>query len=323
MAKANATQTGVLETESDVVGTPNPRNDFIEQLANQNHEVIKAELAEAGLIEQTSTDTEAPAAEPAATHNATPQLLSENDLANMRVKAKVDGIEEERSIADILKTYQKDSAASKRLEQAAARQAELDQREAELAIREQALTNLNAAKPASTDNLSVSDDAVGQVVTALYDGDEEKTKQALKELFAQRPPAIATQPIDPAVIAEQVRQRIKTDEAMQNFGATFTEIVADPVLAQVADTYLAKELQDGVELNEALTKAGNATREWIKAKTPVVNPQANTDRVVRKSELDNVPAASLKSGNPETPIDGENVASDAIKEMRKARGLPV
>lgn len=310
------------ETNTGIEATPNPRNDFLEQLAANNHEIMQNDLEGQGFIEEAAAAKEATGAtpEPAEQPNTDPQLLSENDLANMRVKTKVDGIEEVHSVADVLKSYQKDSAASKRLEEVARRQTDLEAREAALLAREAALQ----ATPTPADNtLPNQDEAVSKMVAALYEGDEDKTKEAFKTLLGQREPAIAPQVVDTATIATQVRQQIAQEQAMADFGKTYQEIVASPYLAQVADTYLAQELQGGTELNVALTKAGDSTRAWVKQQLEsAVNVASPDDKLARKSTLDNLPTASARSLSPDTSNEGEGNASAIIAEMRKARGLP-
>lgn len=323
MAKKDATNQGALDQETDtgVQATHNPRYDFMEQLAEKNHEAVKAELADAGFIESApaaAPDAPAPAA---ATNNNAPHVLSEDELVSLQVKTKIDGIEEIRPVSEVLKSYQKDSAASKRLEEAARRQAELDAREQELRQREEALLT---RAPQTDANLSNVDDVANELVTSLYEGDEEKTKEAIKRVLMERPAAATPQPaIDPAALAAEVERQLETKKAFKAFGDTFSEIVADPYLAQVADTYLAQELQDGVELNAALTNAGNKTRERVRALAQQLTTGNSQARADRKSGLDHVQPASIKSTNPEAPIDGANEASSVIAEMRKARGLPV
>lgn len=326
MGKNNAIQQDVLEAETDtgVQASHNPRNDRIEQLAANNHALMLSELQEEGGDNAAAENANAADTTATTTNNTeqnAPHLLSEEDLMHMQVKTKVDGVEEVHNVADVVKSFQKDSAASKRLEEVARQKADLDAREAAFAAKQAAVQS--AATTAAASPSDNQDDIVGNVVNALYEGDEEKTKEALTQLLGQRAPAIAAQTVDTSAIANQVRQQMLTEQAMEDFGNTFKDIVADPYLAQVADTYLAKELQDGKELNVALTNAGEATRAWLKQKTIVPASSNTDDKLQRKANLDNLPEASAKNISQGAKTDGEEDASAIIKGMRQARGLPV
>jgi len=317
MAKNNATQSGVLEneTETGVQASHNPRYDFMEQLANNNHEVIQAELAEQGLAEPKSEAAAAP--EPAAENTSAPHVLTEDELASYQVRTKIDGQEHLMPAAEALRVYQKDAAASKRLDEVARRNAELDRQEAELRQREEALS---AIPNNPTANPSSLDDQANELVSALYEGDEEKTREAVKKLLGERQQAIPQPQLDIDQVADRARQKMQDDVAMKAFIDNYQDVVTDPFLVQMADTHRAQALRDGKPLDEALTYAGDTTREWLKAKGVTVT--AN-DREARKAALDHVPAASQKTSVPETATDSEATASDTIRAMREARGLPV
>lgn len=316
MAKNNATQSGVLdqETETGVQASHNPRYDFMEQLANNNHEAIQAELVEHGLMEPETAAAPAPAAE----HNSAPHVLTEDELASYQVRTKIDGQEQILPAAEALKIYQKDAAASKRLDEVARRMAELERQEAELRQREEALSAVPNPSSANPSNL---DEQANELVSALYEGDEEKTREAVKKLLGERQQAIPQPELDIDQVAERARQKIKDDAAMQDFINNYQDVVSDPFLVHMADTYRAQALRDGKPLDEALVYAGDTTREWLKAKGATVN--SPDDKRQRKEGLDSVPAANVKPSAPETPIDGASQASSVIAEMRQSRGLPV
>lgn len=318
------------ETETGVEPSKNPRNDFVEQMATQYSKVMEQELVDAGLAmpdEQHAAAEPEPAATPE-TKSAEPQRLSEDDLAKLLVKTKVDGEERELPVAELVKSYQKDSAASRRLEDAVRRQRELDTREAELAAKEAALQQPH--NPPDVPAPSADADALArQVYDSLLDGDENKAIESIKMLMQSgRSDATPSQPIDPAEVVAEVRQQIRTEAAMEQFGRDYSDIVADPYLAQVADAYLEQELQDGNELSVALKKAGDSTRVWLQQKTGSTSTASQQEQVdeklAHKQELDNPPAAFTRQGHEPVPIETTpEAAGSVIAEMRKARGLPV
>ena len=307
------------ETETnneEVVGSENPRNSKLEEIAENAHRLMLEELGQAA-----PEVKEAPEA-PSEKTRDDPHSVSEDDLANMLVKTKVDGIEEEHSVADLIKSYQKDSAASRRLEEAARKQREIDARAAELDAREAAL---NVAQKSDEQPPRTRDAKLSDAISALYEGDEEKTKAAFNELFeGERLPA--TQPqesVDPAVIAEQVRQRIRNEDAMAQFHKDYETIVTDPFLVKVADTYLAEALGDGVEYGQALKQAGDKTLDWLKTKG-VGTKTSREEKISRKHALDEPTTTGTRNaGAEEQPIEtSEQMTKSIIAEMRRARGLP-
>lgn len=324
----DAIQTDVLKNEEgETVGTPNPRYTMIEQIAEQNLARMQQEIKDSGLetevldqVEE-ATETEQTQTEPTQT------IIEESQLTQMMVKTKINGVEAEVPLADVVKSYQKDSAASKRLEEAALQKQALDKRAQELDARESQLNDIQ------TDNIETKpsdmDAMLNETVTAIYEGDEIKTKESLKNLvMAGRSNATQeAEPLDVNAIANQVRNQIEQQNAMKDFGNSFKDVVADPMLRSLADTYLDEELsQDGVSFADALKSAGDKTRQWVKQQamamgmTQVAN---GTDaKQTFKESLDNVRSANtrLQSNsvdNQQSPV------SSVVAEMRKARGQPI
>lgn len=303
-------QDNETETETGVEATENPRQDHLEQIAEENHRLMLEEL------EAKADDVDQPVET-----KSEPHSLSEDDLANMRVKTKVDGVEEEHSIADLVKSYQKDSAASRRLEDATRRQREIEAREADLEARESALnTPKDDALPHDRDAL------ISEAFDALLEGEEGKTKEIFRKLLTERQEATPKNDsvdVDPAEIANQVKTQIRFDDAMTRFSKDHANIVEDPHLVKVADAYLAEELADGVEIAEAMKNAGERTQEWLRQKSGTKAPEKD-EKLERKRALDEPRVASMRDSRAETVNETTpQEASSIIAEMRKARGLPV
>ena len=191
---------------------------------------------------------------------------------------------------------------------------------------------LQSIQKSSIEQPSENEDAIlDEAVSALYEGDEAKTKLALKKLVGigrseatQQTPAINMQAITSAV-----EQNLESKIAMRDFGKNFSEIVQDPFLRNVADTYLDAELQDGtLDLATALQNAGQSTREWMKSQALAMGMSTAVDgnkRVDAKKQLkegiDNVRAATNKTSTNSVD-DTEQLVSSVVAEMRKARGQP-
>lgn len=240
------------------------------------------------------------------------------------VRVKIDGEEQEIPENDVIKGFQKDATASKRLEEASRIKKELDARETALAERERQIVAAQAAQAIkdSPTPPAPEGDAVKEFLTAFYEGDEEKTEQALRRLTAGRPSATPEpdyKSIVPAV-KDQVKKELEAEKAVMEFTKDYKDIIDDPYLAKVADTFFDAEIKGGKSFSEALTTAGNNTRDWIKKYAPEPASTARQERLSRKESIDNLPVTSAVSGavskdEPETP-------SSIIAKMREARGLP-
>ena len=316
----DAIQQDVLKNEEgETIGTENPRNSLIEQIAQQNLERMQQEMMDEGFEpEKVSNGNDEVQTTP-----SQPTIIEESQLTQMMVKTKINGIEAEVPLADVVKSYQKDSAASKRLEEAALQKQVNDKRAQELDARESQL------KTIQTDNqtqLSDMDATLNEVVSAIYEGDETKTKESLKNLVtAGRSNATQDAPqIDVNAIASQVKTQIEMQAAMKEFGSEYKDVVADPMLRNLADAYLDEELnQDGVSFADALKSAGNRTRAWVQQQAAAMGmtKTQTDDKRSFKESLDNVRSANTRLSS-EKADNQPPQSSSVIAEMRKARGQP-
>lgn len=296
----------------------NPRNIEMEALADRLEKAMIED--DPNLAEQLAEQTKP--AEPE-TEKPKEEVVGEKiDDAPRMVRVKIDGEEKDLSEADVIKGFQKDATASKRLEEAARKQKELDARETALTERERQIVAAQQAVKDSPTPPAPEGDAVKEFLTAFYEGDEEKTEQALRRLTAGRPPATHEPDLSSIVpaVKDQVKKELEAEKAVTEFTKDYKDIIDDPYLAKVADAFFDAEIKDGKSFSEALKTAGNNTRDWIKKYTPEPAPSARQERLSRKESIDNLPVTSAVSGavnkdEPETP-------SSIIAKMREARGLP-
>lgn len=305
-----------VETEQQTTPENNPRYDQAEEIAERRAKEMEEALVQGGFI--------APATEPepapqAPEKNTDPYLLTEEDLGRMTAKVKIDGKESVVHVADVLRTHQKDAAATNRLREANERLAAIEAREAAQALKEAefAIT----LKP----ELSLDVDALAEKLTdSVFTGDREGTEEVFKALLAGRSAQAAPiQPrVDVASITQQVKSEISNDLAMKAFKDEFKDIIADPQLSLVADTYLDGFIKDGVSFGDALMSAGNETRAWLKkfAPAPSADPVIQTDaKVLLKRNLDNPKAAQKVHGHESMAPDNEETRSQTIAAMKAER----
>lgn len=258
--------------------------------------------------------------QPGATTPATPTIEPTvlDNFDNVMVKTKVDGVEVMRPLAELVRIGQKEAAVNKRLQEAAQMRQEADR----LLARAQQQQATPSAESTKTPAASASNAAPTgkEFLDAIYAGDEDKALAAFQQFIG---PGRETATADPMAIAKQVKAQIDTEAALDSFGGQFPEIVADPYLADVADRYLAAELELGTPFRDALSKAGDATRDWLRQKvgsaaTPTT-PTSRDDKRARKQTIDLIPsihATATTSREPAMPT-----TADVLDEMRRARGL--
>lgn len=319
MAEQDAIQTDAATT-TEVEATPalNPRNAALEAIAEKHEAAVEDELRAAGLLDepdQVAIQTETPAETPPETPPKT-------------FKTKIDGVEQDVTEEELIRGYQKNSTASKRLEEAAARQKELDAREAELRRLEEQLKTQTQPAKAAEEPAPVDDDVAQQFLDAVYEGDSSKAKMLLGKLrLAGRDTATPAPVVDldgiATAAAARAKEALTAEAAMDNFKKDFQDIVSEPRLAKVADGFFEEEIRNR-PFAEALVEAGKRTREWLAEITPKTAEVPSNSRPsvqAKKETIDNLPSQSSVSGAANDEPDES--PADVIRNMRKARGLPV
>lgn len=258
------------------------------------------------------------------------------DTRPERVKVKVLGEEYEVPRGDVdeaggIVAYQKDRAASIRLQQAAKREAELKRREAELNQRATAAPAQSSTSTREGDATSVEAKATA-LVDDLYSGDPKRAREAIAEVIraSSQPAAV----LDPAEIARNAAQLLRQqDSKPQTTGGS-----ADPGLAIEIDelnSMMAEQYSDIVndpdlkkraldKFNALRADPDNKHRRMVdlgREAARSVQPHPRQQVVDRKRELPTPPSSTY--GAPREQAETAKTPGNWIAEMRKARGLPV
>lgn len=283
---------------------------------------VKTIEEEAGIKinEDPATSTDGTEPEKPAAAGAEPQEVELTDTGNyehIKVRVKVDGEERMVPLSEVVRTHQKESAASQRLEQATKKLRDADE------IQRQAIEKAKALAEETSEATPQDGNVAKEFIVALFEGDEEKAMAA----FNRATGSGRSNPIqDPEELARQltpaVKQQLLIDDALQRFNTEYQDIVQDPYLASVADNFLQAELDSGTPFLDAVDVAGKQTRAWVREKAGVpvetATATARGDRLERKQAIDTIPAASARSGSMEEP---EATPSQVIQQMREQRGL--
>lgn len=249
-----------------------------------------------------------------------PRLLVDG-LDKYRVKTKIDGEESEVSIADMVREHQKAGAADRRMADATRLQRE------NMELQEKLQKQLQDI-PAVPDVEDI--DTANQYTTALFAGDEAEAnkafatavKKAVQAAMGETGRSNTTQ-VDPVQIAQQVRQQMQTDTALEQSRKDYPQLYADPDIEALGATKIQRAMWEGQSFSEALNSVGSefATKfGWQPAGRPTetATTTARDAKLDRKANIDNVRAINSKTTTTEAPPQS---TTDVIAEMRKARGM--
>lgn len=277
-----------------------------------------AAAAEAHRNQEEEQQQEQPAAQE---QPAVDQQIEAADITQQRVKVKLEGVEEEVEIKDLIAGYQKNSVASKRLNEATQKLREADEVLAK--AREQA-----AQSGGDTAKEESAVDIAKQAVESLLDGDADAAAEILAKLTGRG--EASTQKVDEEAVAVRVRQQLDRDSALTKFEQEFSDIVADPYLADLANDRLREQLTEKqaigeqIDLEAELKASGEFVRDWLKSKgvAPSTEQSSTTvnERVARKQGLDSTPVLNASAGSA---TEQAETASSIIEEMRKERGITI
>lgn len=275
-----------------------------------------------------------PARRPAAAVD--PQLLEQlgteplpmEAFDSLKVRVKIDGEEQVMTIFDLRRAAQLDGAASKRLQHA---NELLRQAQAAVAagtsrqpppVGVEGKSGAGDHSPASQDVTAAAEG----LVDALFVGDKAAAVATVTQLLKGAQPA---QQLDVAAAARQAiaeeKQKLSQEEAEAQFRSDFKDVVKDPILTSAADAFYEEVIAEDPQKSyaEALTEAGNRTRQWLASRTgtPATGPSHATPRQKKleaKQGLDEPRGLSRTEVKVETPIPTH---TDVIAQMRAARGL--
>lgn len=245
---------------------------------------------------------------------------------NATFKMKLDGVEEEVTGQEIIAGFQKNTVASRRLQEATQAKKEADQ-----------LLAAAKAQQQPQDDSTVNDDESGQqdadvksvaasIVESIVNGDDDAATEALTKVLAGQGRGNSTQgsqPVNAEEIASQVKQQLNYDSALTQFSESYADIVADDELAAMTNRYLAQEVESGLHDSpqEALFAAGDRTRDWMKKMGMSAETKETTtqnSRVANKRALEPVPSVSTASAAE--VAEAEQSSMDVILEMQQQRG---
>lgn len=285
------------------------RADAIEALADKREAEI---LAESG--EDASDESDEAVEEPTDDE----EVVQEETEKEPMVKVKVDGEEQELPLSEVIKNYQKEATADKRLREAAEERHRLEQLRNEI--------EQERSKPVEEEQLPDNDADLtdAERIAAAFDnlsyGTDDEKAEASRELKA-----LLGRSDNPTIPVEQITQQaaqqaiyqMQYQEAEKRFLEGYQDIVSDPTLYQMAANEYSKQLQNAETYEQAFTAAGDAVRQW---KDKLIGGASKTSS--RMELKQNLPKEPNKLGSrvESAPVEKEETPSDIIAAMARARG---
>ncbi len=328
MAKKNAPKQDIPRGE-DVVGTGNnARLRMLDQINDANDARLREEGELVDIDE--SAEFQAKPLEDLTDEEMTQQELDryaaeagqqapaeeEDDAAPVmsaqKIKVKVNGVERELTLDEVVDLAQKAQAADEKFREAA----RLRQEAEELARKPE------HPQPSQEDVARNALEKRRALARAIQMGTEEEAVAAIEQLQKN------AQPVDTADILKTVDERLTFNEAITRFRTEYKDIVEDPMLLNIAMRRDQDLLNSGDRRSywERYESIGKELRTWLAGKTKATAPAApasNPDKVSRKASAPAVPQSTgSKAPAAVTEDEHEETASEIISKMAAARGGP-
>lgn len=242
-----------------------------------------------------------------------------------KVKVKVDGAEQEVDLDTLVRTFQKNSAADRRLEEATRLLREAEELTA--AKTAQPSTPTEQPKPETTPEELRQ--AAADVLGKLYDGDQEAAADALAQLLAKQrggdqptPPAPQAA-IDDEALLDKLETRMTLRKAFETVKTDYPDIIADPDLELLTANKIERAIAAGVPRAEAMINSAKEVYALL-GKTPAgrptdePKPSPADKRRENKERLDPIPTAHASATPAAAPMEANN-PSAIIAELASRR----
>jgi len=272
------------------------------------------------------------------------------DIRDRKVKAKIDGVEEDVSIETLLRTYQINKSADKRLQEAAAKERELEERAMRLLELQGNMLggDRKKAEDAAADSKKkedlADDDSVRDAIASIFSGDEEASAKKLMDAIdakvrkeTERRIAEERKNMEKMAderirqVAPEIQTQMLWDTAVSDFVSSNKQIFEDPVLANLWKSNLEDFAEKGLSPKEATESAGKSVMDWLGKYAPKAESKPNEPQddgvpsrkerkdASKKYDVGNV--SSKKSQRSESEDDDTPMStSDYVRMARKARG---
>lgn len=251
-----------------------------------------------------------------------------DDLTAKKVKVKINGVEQEVPLADVVRTFQKSESADRRLSEAT-RLLEEAKAERERVAAERAGRTTDSAATRTTEAASDTGPAemARRITSAFFSGDEETAQQLLADALAGQPSA-RTQITGTNIeeITAQVTQHLEEKNALTAFQRDYPKLWTTPRYARWANDLISEKESTGMSRADAIREAGAELAQELGMKPEGAGRQrteetatVRAERLSRKEQAtERLPVRSV-TAPAATETEPEQTYSATIAEMRAAR----
>ena len=234
-----------------------------------------------------------------------------------KFKVKIDGMEQEVDADTLIRTFQKNSAADRRLEEATRLLREAEERAAHAAVAEQPQDV--GQTPDDLRNEAAS------IIEKMYDGDKDAAADALIHLMTKAKggdqPTRAPVAVDEGEITDRVLARMAVNAAFEKVKTDYPDIISDPDLEVLTAMKIDRAVAQGIPRAQAmLDAAGEVYRTLGKEPAGRQKPEPVNARQDNKARLDNIPTASASATLAESPAENSSPSSVIAEIARKRLG---
>ena len=305
----------------DAIQSDVPNDDNLESIAaiKSNREIAMEQIEAANLARmQEETGVKLTTDEPTPIVEQIEEQLA--DPAPVVKKVKIDG--EERTVTEdeLIRSYQKNQAADRRLEEAAQLLRAANDRAAQLEAQ------IQEQPPTVQPSVGLRDE-VKSTLAVIYGGDEEAAAEALTNLLTKtrggdQP---TPQPVQLNVneLANAVSEKLEFDTAFAKVKSDYPDLINDPNLEMLTAMKLQQAVDAGYARGAALLAVASDVYQSLgrqpagRQPDPAPTPKPNA-RQDNKERLDPVRAAS-SSAIPPSVLAEEANPSSVIQEMAARR----
>jgi len=318
-APAPAEQTPVVPPVAELPAPELSVSDQRREALNARSRRSRAENGQFAPEKRTAPEQVAP--EPVApAPEALPDYVRRREDGSLYVVQKVDGTEQEESLADLIANAQKYKTGSKRLEEAAAARRQLT---------ESGVTRVQPSQDAAQHGPSPTDGRQGiteeMINSMIFDGDEKGTeaRRAIAERLSRESPSVNPDEIASRT-TEQVLQQLEVRQAQARVSEdpASKAILDDPFTRQMANDYSAQLAESGMtNPSENISEAVRLTREHLARFAPApVAPPPLSQRAPGKQAHAASAAVAPSARAPLTAPPQQRDTQSTLNRMRASRG---
>ena len=276
-------ETAIEDTQQDI--PPGPRELAMEAIELAN----RARLDRTKDFPETSQD----AADQVAEQLAEPRPLVPTE--NQTVLVKIDGQEQEVSLSDVLRSYQKGAAADRRLEEATRLLNEAKQAQAAPLA-----APAPPAVPSPQEPSGEVEDFVRGALDKMFEGEQDAAVRALTSAIKAAGGSQPTPtPISIDEIAVQLQQRIAVDKAFETVRQEYPDIIANKDIELLTSIKINERVAAGEARADAMLTAAQEVYAILgKQPTSARREGTKTDeKLARKAALDPLRSAGVAASS--------------------------